>query len=188
MHNIEPHYLWRNLYAAEEDPQSPFYEREYNELQYTDAIYDHFIHPQWDYIGSSTLFTKILYVDYDDQFAIMEFIGEWNDCLHNDIMILKRDVIDALLQEGITKFILIGENVFNFHASDDCYYEEWFEDIEEGWIALCGFREHVLSDMEAANIDSYVLTGEKLNTIEWRTMNPLQLFKKIDRIVVKRLA
>jgi len=31
---------------------------------------------------------------------------------------------------GDIQFILIGENVLNFHSSDDCYYEEWFQDVE----------------------------------------------------------
>ena len=45
-------------------------------------------------------------------------------------MTLKREIIDELTQMSITKFILIGENVLNFHSSDDCYYEEWIDDIE----------------------------------------------------------
>ena len=54
--------------------------------------------------------------------------GEWNDTLHNDIMFFKRNVIDHLIGQGIRKFILLGENLLNFHGSrDDEYYEEWFE-------------------------------------------------------------
>ena len=41
-------------------------------------------------------------------------------------MFLKRNIIDELVGEGIDKFIMIGENVLNYHASDDSYYEEWF--------------------------------------------------------------
>ena len=123
MHSIEPYYNWRDEYIAEEDERSPFYGREYSEFEYTNSIYDHLIHPQWDEFGSPTLLMKILYADYERGFAIMEFIGEWNDCLHNDIMFLKRDIADELMHEGINKFILIGENVLNFHYSDDSYYE-----------------------------------------------------------------
>ena len=43
MHMIEPYFNWRNLYAAEEDERSPFYGREYSELYFSDAIYDHYI-------------------------------------------------------------------------------------------------------------------------------------------------
>ena len=94
MHTIEPYYNWRNLYTAEDDPRSPFFQREYSETHYTDQIYDHYIHPQWDNIDSTTLFIKLLFTDYDEGYCIIELFGEWNDCLYNDIMFLKRDVIE----------------------------------------------------------------------------------------------
>ncbi|MFP5471761.1 MAG: hypothetical protein ACLGGV_09205, partial [Bacteroidia bacterium] len=165
MQDLEPYYHWRNLYTAEEDPRSPFFEKEYSEFFYTDKIYNHYIHPQWDSIGSSTLFLKLLYTDYEDGFAIIELIGEWNDLLYNDIMFLKRDFIDFLTHEGISKFILIGENILNFHSSDECYYEEWYEDVEDGWIALLNFRTHVLEDLRRSNIDSYFVLGGNLNQL-----------------------
>ena len=111
MQDIEPYYNWRHLYIASEDERSPFYERAYNEFEYDKQIYNYLIHPQWDDIGSETLFIKILFVNYDAGFAIIELIGEWNDCINNDVMILKRDIIDLMLPEGINKYILIGENV-----------------------------------------------------------------------------
>ncbi len=186
MHTIEPYWNWRNLYTAEEDARSPFFGREYSETYYTDTIYDHYIHPQWDNIGSATLFLKILYTDYEDGFTIIEMIGEWNDTLYNDIMTLKRDIIDQLVDQGVNKFILIGENVLNFHSSDDCYYEEWFDDIEDGWITLLNFREHVLADFSAINIDNYFIYGGALNDFPWATFRPLQLFQKVDEMVNKR--
>lgn len=187
MHALEPYYNWRNFYMAEEDPRSPFYGREYSELYFSEQVYDHVIHPQWDNIGSSTLFIKLLYTEYEQGFAIIELIGEWNDLLYNDIMTLKRDFIDLLIHEGIDKFILIGENVLNFHSSDDCYYEEWFEDVEDGWIAMLNFREHVLEDFEAANVDSYFITGGGLKQVDWRTVEPEILFEAINDQVAKRL-
>jgi hypothetical protein len=133
---------------------------------------------------------KVLYCHYDNGFAVIEFIGEWNDLLYNDIMFLKREVIELMMQEGVTKFILIGENILNFHFSDDSYYEEWFEEVNEneGWIALMNAREHVLADMGDANIDSYFVSGGKLNEVKWRTMNPDQLFESVERHVMRRLA
>ncbi len=187
MQDIEPYYNWRHIYIAAEDELSPFYEREYSEFEYTNHIYDYAIHPQWDDMGSETLFIKILIADYDEGFAIIELIGEWNDCINNDIMFLKRDIVDCMLQEGIRKFILIGENVLNFHASDDSYYEEWYEDLEDGWIAFLNFREHVLREFEKNNIDYYILLGGKLNNVAWRTYNPTQLFNTIDNVVTKRI-
>ena len=98
MHDIEPHYSWRHLYIASEDSRSPFYGREYSEIEFSNTIYDHFIHPQWDQIGSSTLYIKLLYVSYENGFCIIELLGEWNDCLYNDIMYLKRNIADALIE------------------------------------------------------------------------------------------
>jgi len=187
MQDIEPYYNWRDLYIASEDEQSPFYGREYSEFEYTNAIYNYLIHPQWDTIDSPTLYIKILLVDYEQRYAIIEMIGEWNDCINNDIMLLKRDVIEKIMQNGVNKFILIGENILNFHASDDCYYQEWFEDIEDGWIAFLNFRKHVLDEFQQANIDYYILSGGKLNDVAWRTSTPQQLFEKVEYFVQKRI-
>ncbi len=188
MHHIEPFYNWRDLYTAETDDQSPFYGREYSEFYFSDTIYNHYIHPQWDNIESPTLFIKLLYTDYDDGYVIMELIGEWNDTLHNDIMLLKRNVVDLLVDEGINKFILIGENVLNFHASDDCYYEEWFEDVEDGWIALVNFRDQVIQELTDLSVDHYFVLGGTLNEVDWRTHRPLAFFQKVEKYVQHRIA
>ena len=190
MHDIEPYYNWRGYYVASEDPYSPFFEREYSEFEFTSKIYNYYIHPQWDSFGSQTLFMKILYCHYEQGFAVIELIGEWNDLLYNDIMFLKREVIETMMQQGVSKFILIGENVLNFHFSDDSYYEEWFEDVNDrdGWIALMNIRDHVQEDISSANIDSYFVLGGKLNEMKWRTMNPDQLFESVERHVMRRLA
>jgi hypothetical protein len=187
MQDIEPYYNWRHLYIADEDERSPFYGREYSEFEYTHAIYNYVIHPQWDDIGSSTLFIKILFVDYDLGYAIIEIIGEWNDAINNDIMTLKRDVIEPIMSYGVNKFILVGENVLNFHYSDDCYYEEWFDEVEDGWIAFLNFRKHVLDEFQKANIDYYIVSGGQLNDISWRTSSPQHLFEKVELFVQKRI-
>ena len=187
MHDIEPFWLWRDLYIASEDELSPFYNRQYSEFEFTQSVYNYLIHPQWDYIGSPTLYIKILYADYELSFCVIEFIGEWNDCLHNDIMFLKRNIIDCMVKEGIRKFMLVGENILNFHASDDCYYQEWFEDIDDGWIAAINFRKHVISEFESHHIDYYMAFGGNLNNLDWRTFTPLQLLEKVDSLMTKRL-
>lgn len=187
VHSIEPFYQWRGYYIASEDPNSPFYNREYSEFEFTDTIYNFYIHPQWDNMGSKTLFLKILYVDYELGYTILEFIGEWNDAIENDIMVLKRDIIEPMMEQGINKFILVGENVLNFHYSDDCYYEEWFDEVEEGWIALINFHDHVLTEFERINIDQYFVMGGELEDIEWRTYMPHQFYKKVEDLVQKRL-
>jgi hypothetical protein len=187
MHDIEPHYNWRHLYIASEDELSPFYGREYSEFEFTHAIYNYVIHPQWDDFGSQTLFMKILYADYHEGYAIFELIGEWNDCLNNDIMFLKRDIVDELIHQGINKFIIIGENVLNFHASDDSYYEEWFEDVEDGWIVFINFRPHVLKEFKQYGIDYYVNMGGNFEYMNWSSLSPMQLYKNVQDEILKRL-
>lgn len=187
MHEIEPYYRWRDDYIASEDEHSPFYGREYSEFEYSSQIYNFYIHPQWDFFGSPTLYLKVLFADYEQQYAIIEFLGEWNDCITNDIMFLKREVLELMMENGINKFILIGENVLNYHSSDDCYYEEWFQDVEEGWIAGINFREHVIEEFRSSNIDYYINFGGQLDEINWRGMKPAQLFKSVEDQMTKRL-
>ena len=187
MQELEPYYRWRDIYQSEEDPNSPFYEREYSEFEFTNRVYNYAIHPQWDEFGSPTLYVKILYADYQKEFAVLELLGEWNDAINNDVMFLKREVVEPLLEAGITKFILIGENVLNFHSSDDSYYEEWFQEVEDGWIAMVNFHEHVITEFERANIDHYFLMGGELEEIEWRTYLPQQFFDKVSSLVMNRI-
>ncbi|MBT8196085.1 MAG: hypothetical protein HKO56_04140 [Bacteroidia bacterium] len=188
MQDIEPFYNWRDLYIAAEDDRSPFFGREYSEFEYSNTIYNFYIHPQWDYIGSSTLYIKVVYCDYDSGFAIIELIGEWNDCINNDIMTLKRDIIDEMIPQGINKFILIGENVLNFHSSDDCYYQEWYEDVQdEGWICAVNFRKHVEEEFCKSNIDYNIIFGGKLDELNWRKFRPNDLFSLVENEIKHRL-
>lgn len=186
MHHIEPYYNWRYLYAAEEDKRSPFFGRTYNEFEYSQTIYNYYIHPHWDDFGSKTLYVKVLFADYDQSFCIIELIGEWNDAIENDIMMLKREVVDDMIRGGIHKFILIGENVLNFHHSDSCYYEEWQEDVadEGGWVVMIGLPRQSQEDFIRARINRYV---ELLELPQWRTVLPQHLFAAIDTQLMKRL-
>ncbi|MGK7397875.1 MAG: hypothetical protein ACNS62_25105 [Candidatus Cyclobacteriaceae bacterium M3_2C_046] len=188
MHDIEPYYNWEKFYVVSQDPNSPYYGKQYDFNQYTDAIYGYYIDPAWDYIGSETLYIKILFVDYQRKFMVIEFIGEWNDALHNDIMHLKRNIIDHFCKYDINKFILIGENVLNFHGSDDCYYEEWFEDVEDGWVAALNFRDFVLDEMKKYNIDYYINFGGSLQLDKWRTLTPVKLYELVDRLITRRIS
>lgn len=188
MHTLEPHYRWRNYYVSENDERSPFFGKEYSEFYFTHTIYDHYIHPQWDYIGSDTLFLKIIYADYNKGFVVIEFLGEWNDCLFNDIMFLKRNVLEVLIKQGIKKFILIGENIFNFHASDDSYYQEWYDDIEQGWIAGVNFRDHVRKEFETESLDDFITFGGILDDFDnWRSFPPQLFFQRIDDEISHRI-
>ena len=180
MHTIEPHYNWRNLYIASEDERSPFYGKSYDEFEFTQVIYDHVIHPQWDYFGTPSLYLKVLFADYDEGFAVIELLGEWNDCINNDIMFLKREVVEPLMKNCVNKFILVGENVLNFHASDECYYEEWSEELDSGWIYMLNFREHVINEFCQNSIDKYFTNLETNYEMHWRTFRPMQLFQRIE--------
>lgn len=190
MHTIEPYYNWRGFYIASEDIQSPFYERVYSEFEFTDTIYNYCIHPQWDNIGSPTLFLKILYTEYDSGYAIIELFGEWNDVVQNDIMVFKRDIVEHLMMNGINKFILIAENLLNFHGDQEDYYEEWFDEVEdqEGWIALLNLRPHVIDELKAFDLDCYFLMGGELEEMDWRTATPVQFIGRIEQYVQKRLS
>ncbi|MEO1517394.1 MAG: hypothetical protein AAFV95_20395 [Bacteroidota bacterium] len=185
MHDIEPYPRWRDYYVAEEDERSPFYGREYSEFHFTQKIYNYFIHPQWDAFGSPTLYMKLLYVGYEEKFAIIELMGEWNDCLQNDIMFLKREIVDHLAQYDISRYIIACDNVLNFHGSDDCYYEEWSEDVSEysGWICLLNTLDHVRQEMEETFLQQYVNFGGEFNDLEWRALKPKVLFKAVDRMI-----
>ncbi len=187
MHDLEPYAGWYQFYDSTKDMLSPFYEKKYNFDLYSETIYGYYIDPAWDSIGSETLFVKILYVNYEWGGVIMEFIGEWNDAINNDIMSLKRNILESLMAEGVNKFLLIGEYVMNFHGSDDAYYEEWFEEVEEGWIVAMNFREHVLAEMDQFQIGQYVISGQDLQMSKWRTSPPQLLLQAVDGLARKRL-
>ncbi len=181
MHDIEPFYNWRDFYISEEDKDSPFYKMTYNEFAYTNKIYNYYVHPQWDQFGSETMYIKILFVDYEEGYGILELIGEWNDCIGNDIMYLKRDIIDVMIKSGVNKFVLLCEHVLNFHGSDDCYYEEWKEDVEDGgWVCFVNTLPHVLEEMKRTMIQYHIYIGESFNDINWRKMTPNYLVEFIE--------
>lgn len=186
MQDIEPFYNWRHLYTAEEDPQSPFFGRSYSEFEYSQTLYNYYIHPQWDDFGSRTLYMKVLNVDYDQHYAIIELLGEWNDAIENDIMTLRRNITDQLFRQGIIKFILITENVLNFHSSDDSYYEEWREQLEDehGWVVILDMPEQSKYDFKKARLTNYI---ELMELPQWRTLKPEFVFQLIDNEMMKRL-
>ena len=186
LQDIEPYDNWRYLYTSEEDERSPFYGREYSEFEFSQTVYNYYTHPQWDEFGSTTLYIKVLMADYSSGYAIIEMLGEWNDAIYNDIMTLKRDVIDVLIREGITKFILIAENVLNFHSSDDSYYEEWREQLEEegGWVVILNMPEQSQYDFKKARLTNYI---GLMDFPQWRTLKPEIVFQQVDNWMLRQL-
>jgi len=186
LQDIEPYYNWRHLYTSEEDELSPFYKRTYSEFEFSQTVYNYYIHPQWDEFGSRTLYMKILFADYEQHYVIIELLGEWNDAIENDIMTMRRDVTDILFKRGISKFILIAENVLNFHSSDDSYYEEWREQLEDdgGWVVILNMPEQSQYDFRRSRLTNYV---QFLDLPQWRTMKPELVFQQVDNFMMKRL-
>ena len=183
LHDIEPYYKWRDFYTAEKDEKSPFYGREYSEFQFSKKIYNYFVHPQWDFYGSNTLCMKLLYADYENGVALIELLGEWNDCITNDVMLLKRQIADHLMTHGINKFVFFCDNVLNYHSGDDDYYEEWREDAvdENGWVCLVNLSDHVQDEMQNARLQHYVLLGQSFNEMAWRGIHPKAIANEVER-------
>ncbi len=186
MHELEPFYNWQYIYISEEDERSPFYGIEHSQFEYTDAIYNYFIHPQWDYFGSRTLYMKVLMADYEEGYAIIEMIGEWNDALENDIMTMKREVLENFMHASILKFILIAENVLNFHSSDKEYYEELYEELTDagGWVVCLNMPEQTQYDFRRAKLNQFM---ELMRIDNWRVYKPYHLYKKINDELAARL-
>lgn len=186
MQDIEPYFNWRHLYTAEEDERSPFFGRIYSEFEYSLAVYNYLLHPQWDDFGSRTLYMKILFADYEQQYAIIELIGEWNDAIENDIMTLKREIVDQLEDNGIFKFIFIAENVLNFHSGDKDYYEEWYEEVaeESGWIVILNMPRQSAEEFKNRKLQYFV---ELMDIDSWRVYKPEHLFQLINDKISTRL-
>jgi hypothetical protein len=185
MHDIEPYFKWRDYYIASEDKKSPFFGRDYSEFHFTNKVYNYYIHPQWDEFGSNTLYMKVLYVNYREGVAILEFIGEWNDCLYNDIMYLKRDIIDQMVERGIYRYILLCDNVMNFHGSDDSYYEEWWDDVKDdgGWIAMVNVFDHVEQELKRTRLQYYVNFGYQFNEVNWQRKKPDDAIEEVHSLL-----
>ncbi|MEC8738960.1 MAG: hypothetical protein VXX63_03700 [Bacteroidota bacterium] len=175
MHQIEPFFHWQHLYRAEEDENSPFFGKNYSEFIFTNKVYNFALHPQWDSIGSDTLFTKLIYASTSEKFAIIECIGEWNDCITNDIKLLKEFLLDGLVERGIQTLCFIGENVLNFHGEDDCYYQELSEELGKGNLFFINFLPHVVEELNNFGILNYVQYFVMDEKEDWRKKTPHQV-------------
>jgi len=101
-------------------------------------------------------------------------------------MTLRRDVTDILFADGISKFIFIAENVLNFHSSDDSYYEEWREQLEDsgGWVVILDMPPQSQYDFKQARLTNYI---ELLDFPQWRTLKPEIIFQQIDNLMIRRI-
>ena len=71
MHLIEPYYAWIKYYNSSLDERSPYHGKEYKYDQYSEEIYGYYIDQEWDFMGSETLYIKILFADYEKGFAVI---------------------------------------------------------------------------------------------------------------------
>jgi hypothetical protein len=101
-------------------------------------------------------------------------------------MTLRRDVTDLLYKKGITHFILIAENVLNFHSSDDSYYEDWGEQVSDsgGWVVILDMPGQSQYDFVNARLNNYI---ELIDFPQWRTLKPELVFEQIDDKMIKRI-
>ena len=102
-------------------------------------------------------------------------------------MELKREVLEKFMDEGIFKFILVGENVLNFHSDGKDYYEELYDEVsdESGWVVCLNMPEQTQYDFKKAHLNRFV---ELMELDNWRTYKPFHLFRKIDSAISNRLA
>ena len=151
MHDVEPYFQWRHLYIAAEDPRSLFFGRTYSEFEFSQTVYNYYIHPQWDEFGSKNLF-----------------------------------MLDIMMQDGIYKFILIGEHVYNFHNGDRDYYEELYDELadENGWAVMVNLHPAAQYDFLQKKLNRYI---ELMEIAPWRTYKPEDFFQLIDQKINQRL-
>ncbi len=180
---IEPFYGWLSLYSHEKDPHSPFHQIQHNLFYFDRYIHNIPCHPLWDDIGSESLLIKILYADYQEGFAIIELFGEWNDLFENDYKLLAENCLTFLIDKGIQRFILVGENVFHIYLETDDYYQALQEELEAGWICIVRPREEVRMEMESYGILDYFYWSPIVDELPWRKLRPIQFYRIIaDRM------
>lgn len=180
MHQVEPFYGWEKYYLNAQDERSPFFGVEYNQAYYDRQVYQYLAHPQWDEIGSESLLVKIIFADYEHQYAVIEVFGVWNDLLINDFNLLLNACLEPLLSEGISKIILVMENVLNIYLEHDDYYESFQEELSDGWVCILRAREHVIREMEENGISQYFFWSEFLDELNWRKLKPSELLRLIE--------
>jgi hypothetical protein len=187
LRDIEPFYGWLELYNHSQDNNSPFYEVEHNLFYYDRSINHIPAHPLWDDIGSESLLVKILYANYQENYAIIELFGEWNDLFDNDYKLLAENCLTYLIDHGINKFILICENVFHIYLEKDDYYEALQEELEDGWICALRLRDEVKEEMIHYHISPYFYWSDLLDELAWRRLKPFQLFALVNSRIHKAL-
>lgn len=187
MQDLEPFSGWQRYYDPESDEQSPFFGVEHSLLYYDRQVYEYLAHPLWEDIGSEGLLTKILFVDYEQGYAVLEMFGVWNDLIQNDYKLFAENCLTYLVDAGVNKFILIMENILNIYLDTDDYYEAMQDELEDGWIALIRVRPHVKEEMQNFGIGQYFYWSPMLEELQWRKLKPQQVFALVEAEMGKML-
>lgn len=183
MHQVEPHFGWLKHYENERDPHSPFRDVEHSEFYFDRQVYDYLAHPLWDTIESEGLLVKILYVHYEQGYAILELFGVWNDLLENDYRLFYENCLQYLIEAGVNRFIFIAENILNIYVDQDDYYDAVLDELDGGWICLLRPRPHVLQEIAEYDLDQYFFHSPELDLLPWRTLKPWVVYQSVaDRM------
>ena len=188
MHEIEPFYGWLGFYSNEADPYSPYQDADHNAFDLDKGVYEYLAHPLWDAFGSDGMLLKILYADYETGYAIIELFGVWNDLIQNDYRLLSENFFTFMIDAGISKFVLIAENILNIYLDADDYYEALHEELEDGWTCLIRARAHVIAEIEEYEIGRYFFWSEELDALNWRKLKPWDLYGLVEAKMPKLLS
>ncbi len=76
--------------------------------------------------------------------------------------------------------------MLNFHSSDDSYYEDWREQVEDatGWVVILNMPAQSQYDFVQARLNKYI---ELVDFAQWRTLKPELVFQQLDDLMLKRL-
>lgn len=177
---VEPYAGWLLFYDPSTDERAPLPAGPEGDLP-SRYIYTFAANPLWDSIDSESLLVKILYLHYQEGYAVVELLGEWNDLFENDFRLLCERLINPLMEEGVNRFVFICENVFNVYIDATDYYEDLQDRLadEAGWICLLKARPNVQEGLAASQLDRYLLWDDQLDHLRWRKLKPWDLFAAI---------
>jgi hypothetical protein len=97
-------------------------------------------------------------------------------------MLLKRYVLEPFESESIHKFILIAENVLNFHSDGTDYYDELSQELREsgGWVVCLNMPYQSEIEFKQAGNHHFI---ELYNIPEWRSYRPFHLLRKVESLI-----
>ena len=109
-----------------------------------------------------------------------EFIKNGNDCITNDIMFLKRDVADVLIEKASINSFCCVIMCQPFMVPDDCY-EEWWDDIKDagGWVCMVNSLIMWATEMKRTRLQYYTHFGAVFNDVNWHNKLPEMVFQEI---------